>query len=301
MKTVVLTGTTSFLGKNVLTALIEQGYKVYAIVRKQTTNMDELPKDENITYIYGDLQHMEAVLDYVQRADCFLHFAWDGSGNAGRSNCEIQQKNVLYSMEILKMAEKLGCNKFVFPGSQAEYGICNERISESSPCNPVSEYGKAKYEFGKMAEEYCQGKGMEFIHLRIFSVYGAGDRSGTLVDSCVRKFNLGEHVELGPCLQMWNYLYITDFVSAILEFLETDCRGGIYNVAGTDTRVLRSFVEDIYDLSNKTGTYSFGADAVNPEGSPSLNPVIDKVIQTLKWEPKVKFTDGIKCIMIDVL
>ena len=91
--------------------------------------------------------------------------------------------------------------------SQAEYGVHREVMTEDAPCAPVSEYGKAKLEFGKRAEELCRKSGMEYVHCRIFSVYGPGDHPWSLVNSCIRTFEEGGCMKLGECTQKWNLHY----------------------------------------------------------------------------------------------
>lgn len=300
MQKVFITGATSFLGRNVVRHLLSKGYEVYAFVRKESASLNELPENENLHLFFGSLDCIEKVLTELSEADICLHFAWDGSGNAGRADKQVQDKNVDYSMRALEVAVKLGCKKFVFSGSQAEYGICHGSMKEDTECNPISEYGKAKLRFSSLAKTFCEDKSIIFIHLRIFSVYGTDDRDGTLVKSCVYKFNHGECMKLGPCSQMWNYLHISDFVEAIYGVIEKKLSEGIYNVGGNDTRVLREFVKEIYEVSNKTGAYEFGTTASNPEGSPALNPDISKLIKAVGWSPKISFRQGIEEMMTSV-
>lgn len=297
MKKIVVTGATSFLGRNMTAALLQHGYKVYALVRKNSANLALLPEHPELELVYGSLDDLDVLETSVNKADMMIHFAWDGSGDAGRAAEEIQNKNAVYSMNALKVAEKLGCTHFFFPGSQAEYGICQDKITEETECFPVSPYGKAKIAFARQAEQFCADKSIRFVHMRIFSVYGYGDRNGTLVDTCIRKLNQGQKVELGACSQLWNYLYITDFVKLVLGLMEHGCGEGIYNVAGTDTRVLREFVREIYDCSNKSGEVVFGKEIEKPEGVPVLNPDITKIIQASGYVPDTDFSQGIREII----
>ena len=81
--------------------------------------------------------------------EAFFHFGWDGAGSENRMNRDVQQKNAADSLKALEGARKLGCRTFLFSGSQAEYGIHREAMTEDTPLNPVSEYGKAKVDFGR--------------------------------------------------------------------------------------------------------------------------------------------------------
>lgn len=297
MNTIVMTGATSFLGRNVLKGLLDKGYIVYALVRKTSPYIQYLPSLPNLKLIYGSLDDLDHICNYAQRAEWFIHFAWDGTGYGGRADKTIQQKNIEYSLRAARIAREIGCEKFVFSGSQAEYGINYDEAYEDMKCSPVSEYGKAKLRFSEMANDFCLQGQMKFIHLRIFSVYGIGDREGTLVDSCIKKFNNGEQMLLGSCMQDWNYLYIKDFVYMILKILESRTANGIYNIASKDTRIMRDFVNEIYALSNKSGTYKFTEAIRNPEGSPSLRPNTDKIMKLIGNYKMTSFSEGIKEIM----
>ena len=137
-----------------------------ALVRQSSPDADKLPQNENLKIIYGSLDTLDVIEKTIEKADYFIHFGWDGSGNAGRANAEVQRKNVEYSMNALKTAHKLGCHAFIFPGSQAEYGLTKGRLYETEECNPVSEYGKAKLKFSQRAEDFCKEDVYKRQHLR---------------------------------------------------------------------------------------------------------------------------------------
>lgn len=293
MKTIVITGATSFLGVNTIKELLKDDCIIYALVRPESSNVNRICKNERLKICYGTLGNIADALKEVKNADAFIHFAWDGSGDVGRNAEDVQMKNVEYAMNALKIASQLNCSKFVFPGSQAEYGIKHGLITENMDLSPVSPYGKAKHCFATKAREYCLNHTIQFIHLRIFSVYGYGDRFGTLTDSCMRAFIKRESVSLGACLQQWNYLYINDFAKIMKGLIDTDCSTGIYNVASDDTRQLRNFVEEIYQVAGKNGTYDFANQVNKPEGVPDLNPDITKLKELLPNFHFTSFHDGV--------
>ena len=160
------------------------------------------------------------------------------------------------------------------------------------PCRPVSEYGKAKVDFAHQAESLCSSLGMEYIHARIFSVYGPGDHPWSLVQSCLRTWSQGGEMRLGECTQWWNFLYIEDAAEALTALLGT-VDPGYYNVAGRDTRRLREFVEEMYDLCGARGSYSYGERPQNAEGPADLLPDITKICAETGWEPETPFAEGI--------
>ena len=176
--------------------------------------------------------------------DVWIHFAWDGVGSAGRSDTNIQIENIQNAKKAYLYAKLLGARKFLFAGSQAEYGRGNHRVPL-----PVSPYGKAKLSFGRWATEQSllseiyDDAPMQFIHMRIYSVYGSGDHETSLVNTVLRAALRHEAITLGPCEQRWNYLEVHDLVRAIRILLSSeDTRTGIYDIAGTDSRRLKTYV-----------------------------------------------------------
>lgn len=182
--------------------------------------------------------------DAAPLIDAWIHFAWDGVGSAGRSDTNIQIENIQNAKKAYLYAKLLGARKFLFAGSQAEYGRGNHRVPL-----PVSPYGKAKLSFGRWATEQSllseiyDDAPMQFIHMRIYSVYGSGDHETSLVNTVLRAALRHEAVTLGPCEQRWNYLEVHDLARAIRILLSSeDTRTGIYDIAGSDSRMLKKYV-----------------------------------------------------------
>ena len=303
---IVVTGATSFLGRALVESLLKEEHQVYAVVRPGSTNRKCLPENQKgLTVISRSLEALETLDEEIgESCQAFYHFGWDGSGSENRMKREVQQKNVTDSLCALKGARRLGCSRFLFSGSQAEYGIHEGPLSEHTVCRPVSEYGKAKLDFLKLAEEATnqwnqEGRaGMEYIHARIFSVYGPGDHPWSLVESCLRAFGRGDYISLGECTQMWNFLYLKDCVRALRLLMEMkkESVSGIYNVAAPEreNRPLREYIRLMYETMGFHGSYSYGRRQPNAEGPANLIPDIKKLENETGFNPLVNFSEGVK-------
>lgn len=307
---VVVTGATSFLGSSVVKNLDRMGHSVIAIVRPGSKNMGALcGVSDRVRVIAIHAESLGDIASVIQApCEVFFHFAWDGSGNEGRKNRTIQQKNIADSLEALNGAKALGCKRFLFSGSQAEYGRVDGPIREGAPCVPISEYGKAKLEFYRRASARCRtwndsgACALTYIHARIFSVYGPGDHPWTLVNSCIAAFLREETVQLSECTQTWNYVYIDDFADAVtaLAFCESPLStDGIYNIAAdrSENRQLRKYVEEIHEICGRKGRPEFGKRLPNAEGVVNLIPDISRMKRDVGWEPRISFQDGIRRII----
>lgn len=274
---IIITGATSFIGRASAEYLEGCGHEVIRLRHSFDEEPDRLP----------------------ETADVWLHFAWAGSGSSDRADEVLQRFNVDMTMEAVHKADELGCRRFVFAGSQAEYGHQQDGRSkeEYGPTYPVSEYGKGKEIVRRLAERYTaeSGTAMQYVHMRIFSVYGPGDHTYSLVNSLIERFKQDETIELGNCTQLWNYLYISDAAAAVGLLCET-AASGIYNIAGDDTRPLRAYVEELHELMGGKGIAAFGKRADNAEGPADLSPDISR-IKALGFTPKVSFADGVRLML----
>ena len=131
---IVVTGATSFIGRAVVEELLDKRHQVFAAVRPDSAGRGELETMQRetggqLTVLPVDLSACGTLDRHPAlegRADLWLHLGWEGSGSANRTNPEIQARNIGYALEALGAAARLGCTRFLFSGSQAEYGIHRE-------------------------------------------------------------------------------------------------------------------------------------------------------------------------------
>jgi len=147
--------------------------------------------------------------------DAVLHFAWDGVGSLGRSDMATQEKNLRMSKAFFSWAKAHGVRRFFFAGSQAEMG----KGSREEPL-PASPYGEKKLAFSEYGLRN-HGK-MEFIDLRIYSIYGKGDHERSLVKTLVRNTLRGTETELGSGNKIWNFMAEEDFGRALAFLTDLD-------------------------------------------------------------------------------
>ncbi len=127
---------------------------------------------------------------------CFSIWAGAVQGVIHGKNESVQEESVQDALNAVRVAKVLGCRRFLFTGSQAEYGVKSELTDEETVCEPTSPYGRAKLAVRQRAEVLCRELGLDYGHARIFSTYGPGDHPWSLLSSCVRVFRAGEKMTI---------------------------------------------------------------------------------------------------------
>ena len=310
---ILITGAASFLGRHLVEYFLSKEEEVLALVRENARGRDELLKYEannKFKLIVLDMKDIER-LD--TEFDVCIHLAWGGIGKEGRMDENIQRENIDAAIKLMRVCKERGAKRFLFAGSQAEYGQTLSDIevkygkgfdinaipkqSEDSPTNPKSKYGKAKLELKSKLKILGDSLGIEYVHMRIFSVFGNGDHETSLISTCIKNFKENKDVHIGECIQSWNYIYIKDLCEAVYLLSKKDLQGEfVFNVAGENNRILMDYVEDIKRLLDSSGGIVVEKKEAASEGLPFLNPGIER-LSGVGFVESYGFEKGIKdCI-----
>ncbi len=298
MTRVVLTGATGMIGATLVQILLKEGAEVWALVRRSSARIKNLPKDEKLHFIDANLSNLDHLIEYAEglpsKADAFFHLGWEGTYGPSRQDLYLQNRNVKNTLDAVRLANKLGCEVFVGAGSQAEYGKCSDKIAPDTPTFPETGYGIGKLCAGQMSRNLCKQLGIRHVWARILSVYGPMDHDYTMVMSGIYQLLRGERPIYTKGEQKWDYLYSEDAARALYL---AGCRGrdqAIYCVGSGTVRPLREYILAIKDAVNPEASIGLG-EVPYPEGQVMhLQADIETLTKDTGFVPAVSFEEGIQ-------
>jgi len=290
---VAVTGGNGFIGRHVVVALAAAGHTVTVLSRGATLipGAARVVRADITTRDLGtQLAGVEAIVHLAALADASLSTT-DPIGYT--------EVNATGTLNILEAARQLGAG-VVFASSQRVYAPWRGPQDETQTPSPTTVYG-----WGKLAAEgwvamYRQTYDLAAITLRLFSVYGPGQRTGGGISGVVAIF--AERALRGQPLAVHqrhvrDFVYVEDVAAAALRAVERlrdpALTGRVYNIGsgiGTPLDALAALVRDRAGMAERVAI-SIATDT--GERREEVLAATARAEQELGWTPTVALPDGI--------
>ena len=259
MHKVLITGITGFLGSHVAESLISNNIQVIGLKRKDSNIWRCEEFKDKIQWV--DIDEKGLFVDELKKYsfDTVIHGAWIGVESNTRNDWNEQSKNISFLVSLLEVIKIVDVKKFIFLGSQAEYGNIDGKISEDYKPNALNAYGGIKLACLEIVKAFCETNDINWIWLRLFSLFGEKENQNWLIPSLIASMLTDEQMDFTPGEQKYAYLYVKDYTSIMNKIVTMSIESGVYNVSSNQTRTIKSLVEDIRDYINPKFILNFGA------------------------------------------
>ena len=228
-ETILVTGSTGFIGMRVLKSLLEEGERVKVFLRTESL-ASSLP--EGVEVVRGSFSDMESLGRAVCDVDRIVHLAGVTKALDEKGS---DMGNVMPVRNLLEATKKHNpaLKRFLFVSSLTVAGPASEGIhgvKESDPAQPVSAYGRSKLR----AETLCmESSGLIPVTIvRPPAVYGPGDRDVLQVFQMLAK---GVLVSAGSAAtQRFSMIYVDDLVRGIMAAARSEkAVGRVYYITSS--------------------------------------------------------------------
>lgn len=259
MKKVVITGASGFVGRALTINLINNGVEVVAIIRTGSTNKDKIPQSNKLVIIECDLKDLFSLKDKrLNGSEVFYHLAWEGSSGDLRSDERLQLSNVQYSTDAVRLAKRIGCQKFVGAGSIMEKETYLATMAQSNKLSSAYIYGMAKLSAHCLTKALAAKIEIDHIWPMITNTYGAGEKSPRFINTTLRKIINKEKLEFTAGTQNYDFIYIDD-VAEVFRLIGEKGRPFYQYILGSGKATkLRNFIEQIGETLAPDQVLNFG-------------------------------------------
>jgi nucleoside-diphosphate-sugar epimerase len=222
--TVLVTGGNGYLGSVLVEELSVRGYRIIVFDNCLTSlNFPSSVKDNNVSYICGDVRDPDGLESALKGIDTVVHLA----GIVGDPACNAASHlawdiNYLGTINLAKACRRAGIRRFVFASTCSNYGLqLHEDVDELAPLNPQSIYAQTKIQ----SEHYLLSVRDALFSpciLRFATLYGLSPRMrfDLAVNVMTIKAALENEVTVYGGDQWRPFLHVHDAARAIMQVLE---------------------------------------------------------------------------------
>lgn len=290
----VVTGANGFIGSRLIKELADNGYRVYALVRDDAIPYVKANEDMNISYIHCNAENLISLPNIINDScDYFFHLAWTGATGQSRFDFNVQQANCKLTVSALHAAKELGCKRFIGAGSIFEDECKLEMDLHNMPPSSTNVYKAAKLFAHYSSKMEAQRLGIEYIWPVITNVYGPGERNLRFLSYFVNELINGREPALTKGEQLYDFIYISDAVSAFRVLAENGISFSKYFIGSGDVKPLRQYLTQVRDIINPSANLRFGSMPYNGVELAKNMLTNTNLLTDTGFTPTVSFHDGI--------
>lgn len=291
----LVTGASGFIGSALCNALLDSGYDVIGVIRKNG-NTPSITSNGSGTYRsiecnLDDYDNLAAMVDC--KIDYFYHFAWQGVSGAEISNPEIQVSNILYTCKAAEAAIKLRASRFIFAASLITFET-NYAIAHHKKLSPNSVYGSSKLAAAQISQSLCQQNGINYCEAVISNVYGAGETSLRLINSSIRKLLSGKHCSFTEGTQDYDFIYISDAAKGLVAIGECGKEGTSYYLGNGLIQPLKIYLSLMRDEVAPDAELGFGEIPAKDFSLDYTQFDLHELENDTGFKPSITFSEGIR-------
>lgn len=244
MTTALVTGATGFIGGNLTRRLLQEGWRVRALVRN--LGKASALADLGVELAEGDLNEPASLKGAVSGQDYVFHCA-ALIHQHGWTLPDYLAANVHTSRNLCEALQSSRPKKIVALSSVAAIGIRPAgQIREDFPCRPDLDYGISKLKSDEVFLEAFAKEKLPVVLLRPPTVYGPGERYNFL--TLCRALRHGPFLLIGDGRNRIDFLSVGNLVEAMVLAAQKGTAGEVYLVADQPVRPFRETIGILYQL-----------------------------------------------------
>jgi nucleoside-diphosphate-sugar epimerase len=241
----LVTGSTGFVGRQVLRALANQGLPTRVIIRNGTEARLEAVQGIDKVVTTADLfaENAQWWANVCDGIDTIVHAAWyaePGQYLHSPKNMDC----LLGTLQLARGAVMAGVRRVVGLGTCLEYDVRQGMLTVDTPLNPGTPYAGAKAAAYTALASWLPTQGVEFAWCRLFYLYGEGEDERRLVPYLRAKLTIGEPAELTRGNQIRDFLDVREAGRMIVS-VALGARQGAVNICSGVPITVRDFAHTI--------------------------------------------------------
>ena len=288
MTTILITGSTGFLGSSVARRCVSAGYSVVGLKRTTSDTWRIADIVDQIDLVDIDVLSVNDIFS-ERSIDVIVHAA-TSYGRSNETLSEILYANIYLPLSILEsgivngVTAFLNADTFFNVQTVLPFGLHN--------------YVRTKKDFIAYARQMAERSRIHFLSLQIEHMYGSGDSEGKFLPTLIRAFLQDKpEMELTLGEQERDLIHVDDVAHAfeilIERHSEIETLIESFEVGSGKTISLREMVDKAHCLCSADTKLMFGALEYR-EGEIMSSRADIKPLVELGWKPEIDLDSGLR-------
>jgi len=285
--TILLAGSTGFLGSYLLKSFVKNGCEVIAL-KRSSSNISRIDDYLNQITLY-DIDKIEpSTLFKDHKIDIVINTVT----NYGRKDTRISSivdTNLIFGLKLLEESVNTNVKAFINTDTLLDRDINAYALSKAQLVDWM---------------KFLSTKNTKMVNIKIEHMYGPLDDENKFIYWLINQLKQNiEKIDLTSGVQKRDFIYIDDIVNAydmIIKNIDKTLNFEEFELGSGNSIEVKKFIELIYNelsITKKVDTIlNFGKIPYRDNENMDMQANIEK-LTNLSWKPKVSIEDGIKQIL----
>jgi UDP-glucose 4-epimerase len=311
----LITGGAGFIGSHLVERLLRDGDKVAVIDNLSTgslKNVESYKGNSNFDFVEGDIRNVELMEPMVEQSDVVFHLAAAvGVQLIADDPVHTIETNIGGTEVVLDIVNEFG-KKILIASSSEVYGK-NESASFDEEDDIVlgsTSLSRWSYACSKAIDEFLglafyRQYGLKVVIGRFFNTIGPRQRGqyGMVVPRFVQRALRNEPIQIyGTGKQSRCFCYVGDVVGAIIGLINCETAAGkVYNIGSAEEISIEALADKIIGMTDSKSKKEY-VPYEKAYGQPIEDmmrrvPSLERIKQSIGWEPQTKLTETLEVII----
>jgi nucleoside-diphosphate-sugar epimerase len=290
---ILITGSTGFVGHNLVPKLLDEGYEILEITRDISKSIN-LFKETTSKLLIDDNNFKDKIIAF--KPEIVIHLASYLTSSDNFTDIEkLVNTNILFLSKVLDAVSNVDLKLFVNTGTFAEYFNGDDELL------PAYFYAATKTASRAIVDYYANAYNFKQSTIVPYTIYGGNDSQKKIIDIIYDSTLSEKKLDLSPGEQVLDFIHIddvTDFYVAVIKDVDKLPNKTNFKLGTGIGHNLKQVAGYIEEITNRKTNINWGGREYRTSDVLFAVANLQNINSILVWEPMILLKEGIAKLIL---